>query len=212
MSPKQVGLMAGTATLAAAVNIALVAKLTLATDTEKKNTKAEFPKNSERGDAEAADLVPRQLSYSAVEDHMSVLATLAPGQIQLKIMTFNLWYGGAQVNIHDTAAAIISSEADIVGIQEADANLFRLANLVGLPFVDERRSIISRFPIFDSGHGYQKDFEKNEYSTCGLDSDHGHAWVLVSPGKLVAFINTHMTSDPYGPDAVLAVIPNPICS
>jgi endonuclease/exonuclease/phosphatase family metal-dependent hydrolase len=124
------------------------------------------------------------------------------GDITLKIMSFNIWYGGNQVNLQDTANAIINAGADIVGVQEADANLYKLAELAGLPYVDERRFIVSRFPIYDSGDGYRKAMGAGPYGIHGLDPDAVHAWIVVSPYKMIAFINTHLWWDPYGPDAV----------
>jgi hypothetical protein len=40
------------------------------------------------------------------------------------------------------------------------------------------------------------------YSIAGVDSNTVHAWALVAPGKVIAVANTHLTSNPYGPELV----------
>jgi endonuclease/exonuclease/phosphatase family metal-dependent hydrolase len=124
--------------------------------------------------------------------------------IFLRVMSFNVWYGGSQINLQDTAAIIKDYGADIVGLQEIDANLMELSKLTGLPFFDERRFILSRFPIFNSGAGYRTEDGSGSYSINGLDSNSVHAWILIAPGKVIAFANTHLSSDPYGPDEIAA--------
>ena len=91
-----------------------------------------------------------------------------------------------------------------MGIQEPDANLYAIAELAGMPYVDDRRYIISRFPLFNSGRGMRTAHGSGEYSISGLDPDCIHAWVLVKPDRMIAFSNTHLPSDPYGPDFVVA--------
>ena len=66
-------------------------------------------------------------------------------------MTFNVWYGGDQIAFGQVAEAIKAARADIVGIQEPDGNLRRIADAVGFPYVDERRYIISRYPLSTQG-------------------------------------------------------------
>ena len=118
--------------------------------------------------------------------------------VTLRVMTFNVWYGGDQVNLFKVGEAIRAAEADIVGVQEADGNLERIAELSGLPHVDPRRRLLSRWPIFDSGLGVRTEQGASLYSTTGLDLDALHAWVMVSPGKVVAVSNVHLSSDPSG--------------
>lgn len=120
----------------------------------------------------------------------------------LRIMTFNVWYGGDQVAFGQVARAIRAARPDIVGIQEPDGNLRRIASAVGFPYVDERRYLISRFPLFDSGAGVKTGTGRVPYSINGQDPGRLHAWALVGPGAVVAVANTHLTSDPYGPEAV----------
>ena len=116
----------------------------------------------------------------------------------LKVMTFNIWYGGAQVSLPKVAEAIRAADADIVGIEEADGSLRALADLAGYPYVDERRRILSRYPVFDSGSGERTDTGTPPYSLIALDRDTLHAWVEVRQGQVVAVAVTHLSSDPSG--------------
>ncbi len=120
----------------------------------------------------------------------------------LRVMTFNVWYGGDQIAFGQVAEAIKAARADIVGIQEPDGNLRRIADAVGFPYVDERRYIISRYPLFDSGSGVKQGKGRVPYSINGQDAADVNAWALIGAGEVVAVANTHLTSDPYGPEAV----------
>ena len=127
---------------------------------------------------------------------------VAADAVQVRIMSFNIWYGGEQVNFDKVIAAIRSADADIVGLQEPDGNTLKIAALAGYPYADVRRHIISRFPLFDSGAGERTEESNPPYSIAGVDSNAVHAWALVAPGKVIAVANTHLTSDPYGPELV----------
>jgi len=125
-----------------------------------------------------------------------------PEPLTLRVMTFNIWYGGEQVNFASVADAIRRADADIVGVQEPDGNLARLAEAAGYAHIDPRRNIMSRYPIFDSGAGVRTEPGMAPYGIAALDAAHVPAWVMVRPGEIVAVANTHLTSDPYGPEAV----------
>ena len=129
-------------------------------------------------------------------------AARADESISLRVMTFNVWYGGEQVSLTKIGEVIRAADADIVGIQEADGNLQRIAEVAGMPYVDARRRLISRWPIFDSGVGERTQTGASPYSTTGLDLDALHAWVMVAPGKVVAVANVHLSSDPSGLEIV----------
>jgi endonuclease/exonuclease/phosphatase family metal-dependent hydrolase len=118
--------------------------------------------------------------------------------VTLRVMTFNVWYGGEQVSLAKVAEAIRIADADIVGLQEADCNLERIAAAAGMPFVDPRRRILSRWPIFDSGSGERTEQGASPYSITALDRDALHAWVMVRPGKVVAVSNVHLSNSPSG--------------
>lgn len=124
----------------------------------------------------------------------------AAGPVQLKVLSFNIWYGGDQVSFASVIKAIQLADADIVGLQEPDGKTLQIAALAGYPYADQRRHIISKYPIFDSALGETTVADAPPYSIAGLDPDAVHAWIEVQPGKVVAVANTHLTSDPYGPD------------
>ena len=109
-------------------------------------------------------------------------------------MTFNVWYGGEQVSLEKVGEAIRAADPDIVGLQEADRNLERIAAAAGMPYVDSRRRLLSRWPIFDSGAGLRTEEGPAPYSTTALDRDALHAWVMVRPGKVIAVSNVHLSS------------------
>lgn len=134
-----------------------------------------------------------------------VFATIEAGaqeNVPLKIMSFNIWYGGEQVSFAKVVEAITAADPDIIGIQEPDGNTAKIAEAAGYPYVDLRRHIISRYPIFDSGTGDAPPSSGLVYSLNGVSPETVHAWILLGPGKVVAMANTHLTSDPYGPEAV----------
>jgi endonuclease/exonuclease/phosphatase family protein len=104
--------------------------------------------------------------------------------VELRVMTFNIWYGGAQVDAGQVVQAIKAAKADIVGLQEPDGTTRAIATALGWPYADERRHIISRYPLFDP------------------PGDPLYVWVEPLPGRIVAMANVHMPATPYGPEAV----------
>ena len=70
--------------------------------------------------------------------------------IDLRIMTFNIEWGGKHVSFDNVVEAIRIARPDVVGVQEAEGNLEELANALGWHF-DERNYVISRFPLIDQG-------------------------------------------------------------
>ena len=126
----------------------------------------------------------------------------ATTSLPLRVMTFNLWYGGDQVSLPAAAAAIRLADADVVGIQEPEGNLARLAAMAGYPYYDERRNLLARYPLFDSGEGRRTQTGAPAYGVTALDDKALAAWLMVRPGEVVAVANTHLPSDLYGPEAV----------
>ena len=80
---------------------------------------------------------------------LTATAPVPAQAMELKVMSFNIWYGGEQVSLDKVAEAIKAAGADIVGVQETDGNLVRLSQMTGLGYYDVRRNILSRYPIFD---------------------------------------------------------------
>jgi len=127
---------------------------------------------------------------------------MAQETVRLKVLSFNIWYGGDQVNFAKVIEAIRLADADLVGLQEPDGKTLEIAAAAGYPYADTRRHILSKFPLFDSALGVTTGTEAPLYSIAGLDADAVHAWALVAPGRVVAVANTHLTSDPYGPELI----------
>jgi len=108
----------------------------------------------------------------------------------LRILSFNILYGGDEVDFLKTIEAIRLSDADIVGLQEAEGNTEKLAKALNYPYFDSKLHLLSRYPLIRS-------FDNGWY----------YAYVETSPGKVVAFFNIHLPSDPYGPELVRDGIP-----
>ena len=99
-------------------------------------------------------------------------------------MTFNIEWGGENISFDNVVEAIRLSEADIVGIQEAEGNLARLAAELGWHY-NQQNYAISKFPILDPP-----------------DANRLFVYVEVRPGQAVALANVHLPSDPYGVELI----------
>jgi len=115
----------------------------------------------------------------------------------LKVMTFNIFYGGDELNLEtrqfcrdpagcpetldQVVAAIRASGADVVGLEEATMNTCLIAGKLGWN-CSARTQIISRFPIVDPP------------GANGL-----YVFVEPQPGRIVAVSDVHLPADPYGP-------------
>ncbi|GAA1308960.1 endonuclease/exonuclease/phosphatase family protein [Planotetraspora silvatica] len=116
---------------------------------------------------------------------------------RLRVMTLNIFYGGDDLDLKtgDFCAtpngcpqtlvqierAVTQARADIVGVQEPERNVERIASALGW-YGSDRAHVMSRFPIIDPP------------GSNGL-----YVYVEVAPGRVVAVANTHLPSDPYGP-------------
>ena len=79
------------------------------------------------------------------------------------------------------------ADADVVGLQEAEGHTRRIADALGWEYADERMQVISRYPLIDPP-----------------GADGLYTFIAPRPGQVIAIANVHLTSNPYGPDAVLA--------
>jgi endonuclease/exonuclease/phosphatase family metal-dependent hydrolase len=104
--------------------------------------------------------------------------------IDLRIMSFNIEWGGTNISFDNVVEAIRVGRADIVGIQEADGNLQRLAVALGW-YYDLSNHVISRYPLIDP-----------------LGAEGRYVYVEVEPGRIVVIANVHLPSYPYGPEAI----------
>jgi endonuclease/exonuclease/phosphatase family metal-dependent hydrolase len=105
----------------------------------------------------------------------------APGTIELRVMTFNIWYGATATDLAKVVEAIEAADADVVGMQEPYARLRRIAGELGF-HASPRMHVISRYPILEPG-----------------GSDGEWAFILLGPGEVAAIANTHLPCCPYTP-------------
>jgi len=105
-----------------------------------------------------------------------------PEPITLRVMTFNVEYGGTGVDFRKVVEALERAGADIVGLEEPEGNAPALARALGWEHVDPRSDVISRFPILDPP-----------------GAEGRYVLVEVRPSEVVALANVHLPSDPYGP-------------
>ena len=124
-------------------------------------------------------------------------ATSAGTSTTLRVMTFNIFYGGDELNLQtrqfckDAAGcpetleqvveAIRASGADVVGLNEATMNTQLIADRLGW-HASPRTQVISRYPIVDPP------------GANGL-----YVFVEPLPGRVVAVSDVHLPADPYGP-------------
>jgi endonuclease/exonuclease/phosphatase family metal-dependent hydrolase len=109
-------------------------------------------------------------------------ARLPPRERELTVMTFNVEYGGEEVNFESVIRTIEKSNADVVGLEEAWGNTARIARALGWDHYDNRTQTISRLPLL-----------------APADADGLHTFVEVDPGRVVAIGNVHLPASPYGP-------------
>ena len=93
----------------------------------------------------------------------------------VEILTFNIWYGGDQISFASVIKAIQLADPDIIGLQEPDGKTLQIAALAGYPYADQRRHILSQYPIFDSALGETTHADAPPCSIAGLDADAVHA-------------------------------------
>lgn len=118
-------------------------------------------------------------------------AAAADAPISLKVMTFNIFLGGDQVNFAKVIEAIKASGADIVCLQEAEGHTAEIAAALGWPYAAANRNILARMPLFAPPTAISPD-----------GNDLNYVFAEVSPGKFVAVADVHLPSDPYGPYAL----------
>jgi len=121
---------------------------------------------------------------AACSEHDEPVTAPAGDAVTVRVMSFNIEWGGTNVSFDNVAEAIRRAQPDVVGIQEAEGNLARLAGELGWQHA-ERSYVISRLPLIEPP-----------------GADGRYVFVEVRPGKVVAIGNVHLPSDPYGPYAV----------
>lgn len=110
----------------------------------------------------------------------ALLSATAAASTELRVMSFNIEWGGDNISFAKVVEAVKVSKADIVGIQEPVGNLQRLAAELGW-YSDEQSYVISRFPVL-----------------AAPGANGMYVFVEVEAGKYVAIANIHLPSDPDG--------------
>ena len=106
--------------------------------------------------------------------------------VRLRVMTFNIEYGGTIVDLDKILAAVRRSDADVVAFNEVYGKAARLGRLTGYEHVSRRLDIVSRYPLVDPP-----------------GSDGRYVFVEFAPGQVVAVTNVHLASSDYGPRRLL---------
>ncbi len=105
-----------------------------------------------------------------------------PAEANLKLMDFNIEYGGDEVDFEKIIEAIKLADPDVVALEEAEGNTQKVADALGWPYASVRTQVISTLPIIDPP-----------------GADGRYVFVEIAPGAVVAVSNVHLPSDPYGP-------------
>lgn len=105
-----------------------------------------------------------------------------PEPMRLKVMEFNIEYGGTLISFDKVVEAIKLADPDVVGLEEAETNAPKLAKALGYPYASSGMHIISKHPILEPS-----------------GSQGAYALIEVRPGEVVALSNVHLPSDSYGP-------------
>ena len=113
-------------------------------------------------------------------------AVAAGKPMQLKVMEYNIEYGGTLVSLKKTEEAITLAGADVVGIEESYNNLPKIAKATGYPYYNISLQILSKYPIYEPSGG-----------------DGLYALIEVQPGYVIAFCNIHLDYVKDGPTALL---------
>ena len=105
--------------------------------------------------------------------------------MQLKVMEFNIEYGGTTVDFAKVIEAVRAADPDVVGLEEAETNTGRLSKALGWKYYSNGMQLLSRYPILEPS-----------------GSDGLYVFIQVQPGACVAVSNVHLPSEPYGPNLV----------
>jgi endonuclease/exonuclease/phosphatase family metal-dependent hydrolase len=124
------------------------------------------------------------------------VTTSVPGHTdtpdQLKVMSFNLWHGGSQVDDfrEKQLRFLRDTDVDVVGLQEQDGSARELAEQLGWDYYDGGSSdlgIISRYPIV------------HEHQPAGLPAINVRIRIDEQTGQQISLWNVHLGYQPYGP-------------
>jgi endonuclease/exonuclease/phosphatase family metal-dependent hydrolase len=106
--------------------------------------------------------------------------------MRLRVMTFNIEYGGTVVDLEKILTAVRRSDADVVAFNEVYGKAGRLGRLTGYDHVSRRLDIVSRHPLIDPPGSRGR-----------------YVFVELAPGQIAAIGNVHLSSARYGPRGLL---------
>ncbi len=103
----------------------------------------------------------------------------------LKVMEFNIEYGGTTVDFAKVVEAVKAAGPDVIGLEEAETNTSRLARAAGYPYWSNAMQVVSRYPLLEPP-----------------DAKGSYLFVQLQPGICVALSNVHLPSDAPGPTMI----------
>lgn len=112
---------------------------------------------------------------------------VATEDVAVRVMQFNIEYGGTVVDFAGVPAAVEAADADVVAVQEAYGNTCRIARALDWQYCDPRTQTVSRYPLVTPA-----------------DPAGPEVLVAVEPGRVLAVVNVHLPSAPYGPNRAAA--------
>jgi exonuclease III len=117
----------------------------------------------------------------------SPAATPSVSPVSLKVMEFNIEYGGTQVSFAKVVEAVKKARPDVIGLEEAETNTERLAKAAGYEYWSNATQVVSRYPLL-----------------APPEAKGNYIYVQVQPGRCVALANVHLPSDHPGPQMIRA--------
>lgn len=105
-----------------------------------------------------------------------------PAEATLKLMDFNIEYGGDEVDFDKIIEAIKLADPDVVALEEAEGNTRKVADALGWPYASVRSQVVSKLPIIEPP-----------------DAEGRYVFIEIVSGAMIAVSNVHLPSDPYGP-------------
>jgi endonuclease/exonuclease/phosphatase family metal-dependent hydrolase len=109
----------------------------------------------------------------------------AGSPMSLKVMEFNIEYGGTQIDFGKVVEAVKTADPDVIGLEEAETNTPRLAKAAGYPYWSNSMQVVSRYPLLEPP-----------------DGNGSYLYVEVRPGLCVALSNVHLPSNADGPTLI----------
>jgi endonuclease/exonuclease/phosphatase family metal-dependent hydrolase len=105
--------------------------------------------------------------------------------LTLKVMEFNIEYGGDTVDFDTILEAVELAQPDIVGLEEAETSTGRIAKETGYAYWSDAMQVVSRYPLLEPP-----------------DAKGQYLYAQVEPGRCVAVSNVHLPSDEPGPHLI----------